>query len=77
MDNATPGNPEVFELIAQLAKTEGLFLDPVYTGKAFHGMVSELEKGENGQLAGASDVVFIHTGGLFGVFPQQQNFHFQ
>ena len=68
---------EVFDLIAELARTEGLFLDPVYTGKAFHGMVSELEKGDNGQLAGANDVVFIHTGGLFGVFPQQQNFHFQ
>ena len=68
--------PQVFDLIAEVARTEGLFLDPVYTGKAFYGMVSELEKGEAGQLAGAQDVVFVHTGGLFSVFPQQANFRF-
>jgi D-cysteine desulfhydrase len=67
---------EVFQTIAELASTEGLFLDPVYTGKAFHGMVTELHKGEEGQLAGAKDILFVHTGGLFGVFPQQQNFGF-
>ena len=66
----------VFDLIAEVARKEGLFLDPVYTGKAFYGMVSELEKGDAGQLAGAKDVVFVHTGGLFSVFPQQANFHF-
>jgi D-cysteine desulfhydrase len=67
---------EVFDTIAELASSDGLFLDPVYTGKAFHGMVSEIKKGEAGQLPGARNVVFIHTGGLFGVFPQQQNFSF-
>ena len=70
-------DPEVFAQIATLARSEGLFLDPVYTGKAFHGMVSELEKGDSGRLPGARNVLFIHTGGLFGVFPQQQNFHFE
>ncbi|MBL4580678.1 MAG: D-cysteine desulfhydrase family protein [Gammaproteobacteria bacterium] len=66
--------PEIFDGIAELARIEGIFLDPVYTGKAFHGMVAELEKGDAGALSGAKNVVFIHTGGLFGVFPQQQNF---
>lgn len=68
--------PPVFELIARLSQEEGIFLDPVYTGKAFYGMVQELEKGDSGQLAGARDVLFIHTGGLFGVFPQRAGFHF-
>ncbi len=68
--------PEIFECIAELARSEGIFLDPVYTGKAFHGMVTELKKGDAGALSGAKNVVFIHTGGLFGVFPQQQNFRF-
>jgi len=68
--------PEIFECIAELARSEGIFLDPVYTGKAFHGMVTELQKGDAGVLSGAKNVVFIHTGGLFGVFPQQQNFRF-
>jgi D-cysteine desulfhydrase len=67
---------EIFQTIKELAGSDGIFLDPVYTGKAFHGMVTELRKGEEGRLAGARDVVFIHTGGLFGVFPQQQNFSF-
>ena len=69
--------PEIFDIISELGRTEGLFLDPVYTGKAFHGMVAELLEGESGQLSGAKNVVFIHTGGLFGVFPQQQNFRFE
>jgi len=68
--------PEIFDTIADLASCEGIFLDPVYTGKAFHGMVAELRKGDAGALTGAKNVVFIHTGGLFGVFPQQQNFSF-
>jgi len=68
--------PEIFETIREVASSDGIFLDPVYTGKAFHGMLSELRKGEVGHLAGARNVVFIHTGGLFGVFPQQQNFVF-
>lgn len=66
----------VFDTIAELAACEGLFLDPVYTGKAFHGMVQELSKGEEGAFPAATDVVFIHTGGIFGVFPQGQNFNF-
>ena len=66
----------VFETIANLSRAEGLFLDPVYTGKAFHGMISELQLGEQGQLPGSNNVVFIHTGGLFGVFPQQKRFKF-
>ena len=70
------GYPEVFEIIKQLASSEGIFLDPVYTGKAFYGMVNEIKKGESGCFAGARDIVFVHTGGLFGVFPQQENFNF-
>jgi D-cysteine desulfhydrase len=60
--------PEVFATIALLARTEGLVLDPVYTGKAFHGLLQELRAG---RLAGAEDIVFLHTGGIFGLFPQR------
>ncbi|MCH2346056.1 MAG: hypothetical protein MK299_01450, partial [Pseudomonadales bacterium] len=67
---------EVFSTIAELARTDGLFLDPVYTGKAFHGMVTEILKGKEGCMPDAGNVLFIHTGGLFGVFSQQQNFSF-
>ena len=65
--------PEVFETISMLARTEGIFLDPVYTGKAFHGMLQEMR---TGRLQGAKNIVFIHTGGLYGLFPQKENFKF-
>ena len=63
--------PEIFDLIAQLSRMEGLVLDPVYTGKAFAGMLAELEAG---RFADCLDIVFIHTGGLYGVFPQREGF---
>jgi len=69
-------SPEVFDCIIQLARSTGLILDPVYTAKAFHGMVNEIRKGAEGSMPNARNVLFIHTGGLFGVFPQQQNFTF-
>jgi len=62
---------EIFDLIGQLSRLEGIVLDPVYTGKAFHGMVMEIAKGT---FAGTEDIVFMHTGGIFGVFPQRGGF---
>jgi D-cysteine desulfhydrase len=64
--------PEVFALIAELAALEGLLLDPVYTGKAFQGMLAELDAG---RFHDCRDIVFLHTGGVFGVFPQAQQFN--
>ena len=63
----------VFDTIAMLAQTEGLVLDPVYTGKAFHGMLQELQVG---RFDDRDDVIFVHTGGLFGLFPQRASFGF-
>ncbi len=60
--------PEVFATIKLLASTEGLVLDPVYTGKAFHGLLEEIKRGRWGQQ---DDIVFVHTGGIFGLFPQR------
>lgn len=65
--------PEVFETIKLLAQLEGVVLDPVYTGKAFHGLVSEIIAGN---LSSESDVVFVHTGGLFGLFSQKEELNF-
>ncbi len=62
---------DVFELIAELAALEGVVLDPVYTGKAFAGMITEIAAG---RFADSRDIVFIHTGGIFGVFPQRAGF---
>lgn len=66
--------PEVFQLIAELSRLEGLVLDPVYTGKAFAGLLEEIEAG---RFDGCTDIVFVHTGGIFGVFPQSAGFSWQ
>jgi len=62
---------EVFRRIAELAALEGLVLDPVYTGKAFNGMLAEIAAG---RFIGCRDIVFMHTGGIFGLFPQRGGF---
>lgn len=49
------------EAIYTAARTEGLLLDPVYTGKA---MAALLQMGRSGQLTPYDAVVFVHTGGL-------------
>ncbi|MEM6582427.1 MAG: D-cysteine desulfhydrase family protein [Pseudomonadota bacterium] len=61
----------VFDTIAELAQLEGIVLDPVYTGKAFSGMLSEIAAG---RFEGKRDIVFVHTGGIFGLFPQRAGF---
>jgi len=59
--------PDELELILSVARGEGIILDPVYTGKAFYGLVSEL--GKNPRSLGER-IVFVHTGGIFGLFPK-------
>lgn len=56
-------HPDELATLVQLAKDDGVLLEPVYSGKAFHGLTREL----NGQLADAQNVLFIHTGGIFGL----------
>ena len=63
---------EVLDTIAWVARKEGVLLDPVYTGKAFHGLIEEIK---SGAFAAEADVVFIHTGGIFGLFPWRQRFN--
>lgn len=58
--------PQELAAIRDLARSEGVVLDPVYTGKAYFGMRCELER--NPSVFGRR-IIFIHTGGLFGLFP--------
>lgn len=58
-------SPEGAEAIQQLARTEGILLDPTYTGKALAGVIGEARRGH---LTGDDTVVFLHTGGLPGLF---------
>ncbi len=58
---------EIFDTLAELARLEGITLDPVYTGKAFYGLITDLASGAF--ASSASDIIFMHTGGVFGIFP--------
>jgi D-cysteine desulfhydrase len=57
---------EALATVMRLAREEGLLLDPVYTAKAFHGLLDRLERDPR-RLG--DRVCFIHTGGVFGLFP--------
>ena len=48
-----------------LASREGIFLDPVYTGKAFAGL---LEMAKEGAFSETDNVLFLHSGGAGGLF---------
>lgn len=56
---------EASNAIEYAARREGIFLDPVYTGKAFAGLMNLAKKGE---LSGR--VVFWHTGGMPVLFAE-------
>lgn len=64
--------PEELEHIRRMARLEGTVFDPVYTGKATYGMVNELKEG--GRLRTSENILFIHTGGLYGLFPISRTF---
>lgn len=57
------------KFISSVAAREGVILDPVYTGKAFYGLCSEIQKGTFGDC---KNILFIHTGGQYGLFPKQE-----
>jgi L-cysteate sulfo-lyase len=57
----------VIEGLKLVARTEGLLLDPVYTGKAMKGLIALARAGRfDGET-----VVFLHTGGAQGLFGYQ------
>ena len=51
--------------ITTLASTEGILLDPVYSGKAFAAL---LQRVRSGSIAPGARVVFVHTGGVPALF---------
>ena len=58
-------NPDINRIIRDFASSEGILLDPVYSAKAFNGLNSLIR---NKQLP-YKNILFIHTGGTFGIFP--------
>lgn len=65
--------PEELDFIRDFARKEGVILDPVYTGKCLYGFTKEFEKR---RFSDSKNILFIHTGGLFGLFPARDQFTF-
>jgi len=59
------------ETIVRVSKASGLVLDPVYSGKAMHGLKAAVDRAD---VARGARVLFIHTGGLPGLLAQGDAF---
>lgn len=62
------------EALHLLARTEGILLDPVYSGKAFSGLLGDIRKGV---FPAGTNVLFIVTGGTPGLFAYRSVFENQ
>lgn len=62
-------NATMVEAVQMLARSEGLLLDPVYTGKAMAGLIGLARAGT---LRPDEKVLFLHTGGLPSLFAYQE-----
>ena len=60
--------PEEWHLLREVAEREGLVLDPVYTVKA---MMALRQMIRDGRFKKGQEVCFLHTGGIFGLFPKR------
>ena len=61
----------VIEAIYMVGKSEGLILDPNYTGKSMSGLIGELRAG---RIDPKETICFIHSGGLPQVFAHGDRF---
>jgi D-cysteine desulfhydrase len=63
--------PGMLKAVALLARTEGILLDPTYTGKAMAGLIDLVRRG---QFREGENVLFLHTGGAPGLFAHPELF---
>lgn len=62
---------EGIEAIKLVAEKEGVFLDPVYTGKAMSGLIDHIRQGK---VKAGEKVIFLHTGGFPSLFAYSNEF---
>lgn len=62
--------PEMAKAVRLLARTEGILIDPVYTGKAMAGLIDLSRKGV---FSKNENILFIHTGGAPALYAYQQD----
>jgi len=64
--------PEGVEAIKLVARTEGILLDPVYSGKAMAALIDRIHKKE---FKSDERVLFLHTGGFPALFAYNKDFN--
>lgn len=58
-------NKKMVEAVNLMARTEGILLDPVYTGKTMAGLIG---LSRNGYFKKGENILFVHTGGSPGLY---------
>lgn len=61
----------MIEAVHMLARTEGILLDPVYSGKAFAGLLGDIAQD---RFEAGTDLLFVATGGVPGLFAYRDTF---
>jgi D-cysteine desulfhydrase len=59
------------EAVRLMARAEGLLIDPVYSGKAFAGLLADLR---HGRYRSGDNVLFVMTGGAPGLYAYRETF---
>ena len=62
--------PQMAEAVRMLARTEGILLDPVYTGKAMAGLIDLVR---NGKFEKTENILFLHTGGSPALYAHMED----
>jgi 1-aminocyclopropane-1-carboxylate deaminase/D-cysteine desulfhydrase-like pyridoxal-dependent ACC family enzyme len=74
-DHIAPGygklSSECVEAISLLARTEGVLVDPTYTGKAMAALVHDARQD---RFPDEKRIVFVHTGGAPALFAYSEEF---
>jgi len=63
--------PGMLEAVQLLARSEGILLDPTYTGKAMAGLVDQVRQG---RFRKEDNILFLHTGGAPGLYARPELF---
>lgn len=64
-------NDEMIEAVNLLGRTEGIVLDPVYTGKAMAGMIAQVRED---RFQTGDNILFLHTGGSPALYAYANTF---
>ena len=63
--------PAMQDAVHLMARAEGLLIDPVYSGKAFAGLLADLRQGH---FRAGDNVLFVMTGGTPGLYAYRETF---